>query len=324
MLNQPEAGAVKTVIRRRPSSRHRRNRFVRRVLLVVFGAGFALALASIALRQLSPSLFRAANSEEPSRESLETTRNLLLQAQQESLRQIENRPVYRYSVVPGGVRDAHELKRAAQHDPVVAAHYAGFDYAHARVVRLAFMRAAYVSYRIGNKIFWTRHRLKLRKGETVITDGKIIVRSRCANRIEELPQQAMSALEPPAVKFDEPMVPALGIASSTPAVPYQSAVNRGLPGFGPALPLNIYDPIGGGTFVPITPPELPGVCGIDKKPKNPPPTTKKKKGNPCGGGGGGGGGLGEIPEPGTWLLVASGLVALGWKFRHQFVRTSPA
>ncbi len=324
MLNQPEAGAVKTVIRRRPSSRHRRNRLVRRILLVIFGGTFALACAAIALRQLSPSLFRTANSAEPSRESLEATRNNLLRAQEESLRAIENRPVYPYSIVPGGVKDAHELKWAAEHDPVVAAHYAGFDYNHARVVRLAFMRAAYVSYRIGNKIFWTRHRLKLKKGETVITDGKIIVRSRCANRIEELPQQAMSALEPPAVKFDEPMVPALGIASSRPPLPFQSALNRGLPGFGPALPLNIYDPIGGGMWVPITPPELPGVCGIEKKQKNPPPTTKKKKGNPCGGGGGGGGGMGEIPEPGTWLLVASGLVALYWKFRHQLAGTPPA
>ena len=87
------------------------------------------------------------------REAVEASRHLLLLAQQESLRQIENRPVYPYSVVPGGVTDARELKWAAQHDPVVASHYAGFDYDHARVVRLLLARAAYVSYRIGNDVY---------------------------------------------------------------------------------------------------------------------------------------------------------------------------
>jgi hypothetical protein len=36
------------------------------------------------------------------------------------------RPIFPYSVVPGGVRDAHELQSAAAADPVVAQHYADF------------------------------------------------------------------------------------------------------------------------------------------------------------------------------------------------------
>ena len=55
------------------------------------------------------------------------------------------RPVYPYSVVPGGVEDAKELKWVAEHDPVVAAHYAGFDYNHAQVVRLTLARTVYMS-----------------------------------------------------------------------------------------------------------------------------------------------------------------------------------
>jgi hypothetical protein len=283
----------------------------------VLCTGLAFAFVSIALQHLSPSLFRASNSAEPSREAVEASRHILLLTQQESLRQIENRPVYPYSVVSGGVRDAHELKWAAQHDPVVASHYAGFDYDHARVVRLLLARAAYVSYRIGNNVYWTRHRVKLKKGENIITDGKIIVRSRCGNRVEEVPQQATSSSEPPALKFDEPMLPALGIASSTPPVPFESALmNRpGLPGLGPALPLTLVDPFGNGTWLPLLPPPLPGVCGVGKKPTataKTTATTKKGKGNPCATGGVGGGG--EVPEPGTWLLVASGLAAMCWTY----------
>ncbi len=115
-----------------------------------------LCLASVALRYLSPSLFPASSGAGPSRQSAEASRDLFLAAQQAALHSLEDRKVYPYSVVPGGVRDAHELKWAAEHDPVVAEHYAGFDYDHARVVRLVLARTAYVSYRICKNIYWTR------------------------------------------------------------------------------------------------------------------------------------------------------------------------
>jgi hypothetical protein len=240
-----------------------------------------------------------------------------LLTQQESLPQIENRPVYPYSIVPGGVRDARELKWAADHDPVVRAHYAGFDYDHARVVRLVLARTAYVSYRIGNKVFWTRRRISLRKGETVITDGKITARSRCGNRVEEVPQQATSTSEPPAAKFEEPAQPATGTAVANPPLPFESALmNRpGVPGLGPAPPLSMVDPFNGGPWVPISPPPLPGVCGVGKKKTGTGGTGNKGKGNPCGSGGS------EVPEPGTWLLVACGLAAVYWTSRQRFART---
>jgi hypothetical protein len=321
LLNQPEAGKVERVIRRRRTRRHRRNRRVRSVLLAVFCVGLAIGFAFVAPQLLSR--FRASRSIGPDRQAVEASRNIVLHTQQESLRQLENRPVYPYSVVPGGVADARELKWAADHDPVVASHYAGFDYDHARVVRLVLARTVYVSYRIGNKVYWTRHRVTLKKGETVITDGKMTARSRCANRVEEIPQQATSSSEPAATKFEEPVHPATGTAFANPPVPFESALlNRpALPGLGPAPPLSLYDPFGGGTWVPISPPPLPGVCGVGKK-KNgsgatPVATGKKGKGNPCGSGTGGG----EVPEPATWLLVASGLAAIYWKSRQRFART---
>jgi hypothetical protein len=278
------------------------------VVLIAVGFGFS----RIALHYLSPSLFRSSRSVELDPQAAEASRNLLLLTQQETLRQREDRPVYPYSVVPGGVRDAAELKWAADHDPVVRAHYAGFDYDHARVVRLVLARTAYISYRIGNKVYWTRRRIKLKKGETVITDGKITARTRCANRVEEVPQQANSSLEPPAVKFEEPVQPAFGTALQSPPVLFQSALLNP-PGEGP--PLGVVSPFGGGIWVPISPPPLPGVCGPGKKKTG---GGGKKKGNPCGPGGGGGG---EVPEPGTWLLLASGLAVTVWMARGRFART---
>jgi PEP-CTERM motif len=315
LSNQPEAETAGTVIRRRPTRRHCRNRAIRRVLLAVFCAGLVCGLTSIALQRLSPSLFRSSNSSESGSRGNEANRALLL-TQQESLRQIENRPAYPYSVVSGGVRDVQELKWAAEHDPVVASHYAGFDYDHARVVRLVLARTAYISYRIGNKVYWTRHRVSLKKGETLITDGKITARSRCGNRVEEVPQQATSSLEPPAIKFEEPLLPSMGTAVTTLPIPFESALNRpGLPGLGPELPLSLVDPFENGVWVPITPPPIPtSVCGIGNKPTKVVAGGKKGKKNPCGVIGG------EVPEPGTWLLIASGLAAMYCKTRSKVAR----
>jgi len=313
------------MIRRRSTRRHRRNRRIRRVLFAVVLGCVVSALAFLGLRQLTPSLFHASKSLPTNRQFEDATRNDFLRVQQESLQDIEKGPVYPYSVVPGGVKNVRELKWAADHDPVVRAHYAGFDYDHARVVRLVLAQTVYVSYRIGNKIYWTRHRVTLKKGEKVITDGTMTARTRCANRVEEVPQQAHSELEPPAEKFEEPIHPSTGTSVVNPPVPFQSALmNRPpVPGLGPAPPLGLYDPFGNGSWIPIAPPPLPGVCGVGKTKGTgsggSQPTTggKKGKGDPCGNGGS----IGEVPEPGTWLLVSSGMALFGWTNR-RWIRPS--
>lgn len=232
------------------------------------------------------------------------------------MRQFASRPVYKYSVVPGGVRDAKELKWAAEHDPVVAEHYRGFDYDHARVVRLAMDRTAHVSYRIGNKIYWTNRRISLHKGETVITDGKMMARTRCANRIEDVPPQHTQYEPPPDLNFEDqfPFPP----VNYNPAVPYSSIVYP--PASGATLPLTVYDPLTATNVIPISPPPLPEVCGIGGKKKSSGGgggTKKHPGGGPCGSGGGG-----AVPEPGSWLLVGTGLAFMFWKFRQR-LHTTP-
>jgi PEP-CTERM motif len=320
----PENGNVQVpIVRKRRSRRHRRNRLVRRWLAAVLLAVFTVGCSALALMYFSPSLFQAERpipttsrlSELNTRAA--TVNQILSQAQ-------PSRPVYPYSVVPGGVEDVNELRWVAEHDPIVGAHYAGFNYARAQVVRLTLARTVYLSYRIGNHIYWTSRRIKLKKGEKLITDGRITARTRCANRVEQAPQQQeANATEPTPEKFDEPLGIGEGTAMQAPPTSFQSALlNRPqIPGLEPSDPLTAYSPFNGGNLIPISPPPLPdGLCGPAKKKKGSTGVEgegsnngKKKKSGPCGSAGS----PGNVPEPGTWLLFASGIAAIIWQARRR-------
>jgi hypothetical protein len=235
-----------------------------------------------------------------------------------------SRPIYPYSVVPGGIADGKDLRQIAQRDPVVAAHYAGFDYDHARIVRLTLARTAFVSYRIGNHIYWMRRRISLHKGETLITDGHITARGRCGNRVEEKPQQQAAVAEPAPEKFDQPMQSGAGTATQSPAVPFESSLltRPPAPGFDPIGPLSSYGPFGGGNLISISPPAFPeGVCEPVKKGSNSAEALSevgasgRKKVGPCGSSG-----PSTVPEPSTWVMFISGLAALAWQLRRKFVQ----
>jgi len=324
-VSDPVGGNV-PVVRRRRSRRHRRNRLIRRCLAFATVILLSVGASTLALKYLSPSLFRARRPTVPdfhqaelSRERVITLNQLLNHTEPSS-----SRPVYPYSVVPGGVEDAKELKWVAEHDPIVAAHYAGFDYDHARILRLTLDRTVYLSFRIGSHVYWTRHRVTLHKGEKLLTDGRMTARTRCANRVEEVPQQAAAPVEPPAVKFDQPIRFPVGTAMHTPPVPFESALLRG-PGLGSTGPLGLYDPFPGGNWIPISPPPIPTpLCGPNRKKgtntgccAGDEGVGKKKKGGPCGGGGGG---TGTVPEPSTWVMFVSGLAAISWQARRKLSR----
>jgi hypothetical protein len=109
------------------------------------------------------------------------------------------RKVYKYSVVPGGITSPDELEAARRSDPVVAAHFADFG-KNTRITRLEEDMYVYVSYRVGDKVYYTKTKHKVCKGEVVITDGKNYARARCANRLSRV-------FRPPALVFDEPQAP---------------------------------------------------------------------------------------------------------------------
>ena len=212
------------------------------------------------------------------------------------------RPVYPYSVVPGGVRSAEELKEAVAKDPVVAEHYAGFQRDRARLVALPAPEAVYVSYRIGSEVFWTKKKLMLAKGENVITDGVSSARARCGNRISETPQAKTSPQEPSPKTLETRVDPAdreftaLFINPSPRNEPNPYVFGTPVPGSPPTV-----TPPTGGVFIPIIP--IVPIPNGGNPPTPPAPPT-----------GGGTLPVTPVPEPGTLLLVASGLAGfLGYR-----------
>lgn len=114
------------------------------------------------------------------------------------------RRVYPYSIVPGGVGSRAELARAVMADKVVAAHYAGFAVEKASLRTVDRARAVYVSYRKGEQVYWTAHKVRLAEGETVLSDGQNDIRGRCGNRISDTPQLPVEAKGPGEQELDTP------------------------------------------------------------------------------------------------------------------------
>ena len=127
------------------------------------------------------------------------------------------RAQYRYSVIPRGVFTAEELKGAIGADPVVAEHYQSFDAARATLVHLDRPRLAYVSYRLGNRVFWTRNPVHLPAGEALLSDGTNVVRTRCGNRVSEVPGET-SPNEPDPILIDTPIEDPVAMVGADPDI----------------------------------------------------------------------------------------------------------
>ena len=116
------------------------------------------------------------------------------------------RPLFPFSVVPGGVVSTRELINAMSNDPMIARHYAGFDVRAARIVMLRQDLRAYVSYRIGGDIYWSKKQITLHKNETVITDGNIVARTHAGTGCSETFQLPISTREPSPEALDVPQI----------------------------------------------------------------------------------------------------------------------
>ena len=127
-----------------------------------------------------------------------------------------SRPVYPYSIISGGAYSKAELVEALANDPVAARHYATFHPSQVYVTRSNFIEPVYLSYRVGNAVYWTSRPVRLPKGETLLTDGNNYARARCGNRISPVPQTPVNDTEPAPETMDAPRRPASTIADLTP------------------------------------------------------------------------------------------------------------
>jgi hypothetical protein len=222
-----------------------------------------------------------------------------------TLRGLQARPVFNGSVVPGGVYSLDELRRAVDRDAVVADHYRNVNLDEMRAVTLTAGRSAYVSYRRGDRVHWTRERVWLKAGETVLTDGTTMIRARCGNCVSAVKQDNVAAVDPAHGELDDFVVPPTldaGVDALAPAaeaelgglldVPFAPAAFTALvPGDMLPLPELVEDPFGeagipflppivvptggpgGGVGTPGVPgvTVLPGEPDVDDPPPTPPP-----------------------------------------------------
>jgi len=158
------------------------------------------------------------------------------------------RKVYPFSIVPGGVENLDEAKRAMK-GPANRSNYADVDFTHLRQVTLKKNLSGYMSYRWDAKIYWTSRALTLRVGETVFTDGVHLVRGRCLNSFSQFPMLPILPNEPSEQVLDTPV--------EIPVIAYSYTK---LPVFAPEIPLF---PEALTPTVPIFPPASPTTSGGD-------------------------------------------------------------
>ncbi len=218
---------------------------------------------------------------------------------------LHSRRVYPYSVIPGGAESAQELRNALAHDAVASRHYQGFDVSKVRIIRLTQNREMYVSYRMGDRVYWTSKKIMIWKGEAILTDGQHEARTRCGNRLSNTPSKDISPKEPSAEDMEGLQDPPWLVRNAPPAPAGPGLFSESGPPldaqlFAPAGPFTlppahpdwfpvpplIYPIVGGGS---LAPPLIP--------PSGPPPVT--------------------TPEPGTVLLLAAGLAVVAGFARFQ-------
>lgn len=280
----------------------------RRLILIAILA-FACAFA---LRWIT----REQGVSRPIRPSL-TSKTAMISAPERALR-----PNYPYSVIPGGAYSPAELRYANDTDSLVRAHYADFNLRDARLVTLTEERLQYVSYRLHNQVFWTRNRLRIPKGEVLLTDGVHYARTRCGNRLSSTPQSNTSEMQPPLWLLSLPPfqpellqkgevtlapAPPIGeLAQEFPVLPFQMpTLTPYVPPTSPTappivaawppigIPLPIIPVVGG--YLPPRPPSSPKpVPPSPLAPTAPPPV------------------IAEVPEPASLYLFAFTLLVSLW------------
>ena len=213
-----------------------------------------------------------------------------------------HRTVYRHSVIAGGVYSARELTTALDTDPVAKDHHKAVALDRVQVKTLSAPRQAYVSYRVGDQVYWTKEKVTLAAGESILTDGNVEIRARCGNGISTRPNTPTADHEPPPPELDEVVDPPTR-GFDVRAIPFvfpaleeppfagdPSHVEPGAPidhaGGIPFLPIPFLGGGGGGASSPAASTNQISQTGKELLPILPPPSVEG--GNPSGGSGGSG------------------------------------
>jgi PEP-CTERM motif len=276
-----------SVVRRRHSRKNAGTRFLVALLFAATAAitwQFARQQPASSMSYSSPEVNRVKLNEVGPSATAGRTYSSLIDSR-------PGRPAYLYSVIPGGVASAEELRQAMAQDPVVAQQFAGFDFLRAHLVQVSGNQSMHVAYRMGQTVYWTRKKVALHPGETLISDGKIVARTRCGNRIAMAPLGPPALVEPADADLNQPLFSSAMVTPEPEPQPETYAA---------AIPM----PVGANALQP----------------------TKRKRAIPFfilpffGLGGGGGSShppLAVTPEPGTLLLFSSGLAGVFWMARKS-------
>jgi hypothetical protein len=273
----------------------------RRILLVSICAllsAFALRITVRSMREIAPITARSVMP------------NGLVPAAARALR-----PNYPYSVIAGGAYSPAELRFANAKDGVVREHYSDFDLRAVRLVTLASDRYQYVSFRMKNQVFWTRKRLRIPRGEVLLTDGRNYARTRCGNRLSSVAQGPTTALQPPEAQLSTPIptsfapaAPLGELAQQFPLLPNEA------PRLAPYLPApeaslgspEVWSPASG--WMPAVGPIAPGAfppqnASSPQQQLKPPVNLTAFPETPA---------KADVPEPASLLLFGIGLCISGW------------
>jgi hypothetical protein len=174
---------------RRSSARGWRTSFVVVAVAALFGAGVVVGL----------------HEPGPASESRETIHPRAVVASDAGGIQsvsLPSRANFNYSVIPGGARSVQELAHAIKTDSVVADAYRDVDPDTMRPETVPADRMAYVSYRKNDRVFWTKKKVRIYEGETILSNGQTEIRGRCGNGISLEPLLPTAEDEPEETEFD--------------------------------------------------------------------------------------------------------------------------
>lgn len=170
-----------------------------------------------------------------------------------------------HEVVCGGVPtlDAFEKIRASNTE--VAELYSAL-LEHVYITKLGVDTWSYDSYRIGDKIFWTKEKKLIRAGEYIITDGHWAILMRCGNMISLEPQTPTentvppNDIYPPTIDdFPAPIPDSPVEHTDIHPAPPTNVMAEMPPTYGGTSFVPVFTPGGGGTIIPPNTPIVPGV-----------------------------------------------------------------